>query len=343
LGIPGLTYILYVKYLYPMHDIPQTWLAVQHIMIVFFVLSYLLTLAGPGFVPIRTSDDQEQITYLSQSEVQINGTDDYAEDQGDSYIKVDEVSGNVKEIKPMDEFYKYNPSFLAASEQLTATKLPPGSVRIDPNAMQEKPEMHIDDLETGCGVYWPVLKSDWFYCTVCKTLVPPQSLHCRTCDRCVYELDHHCFWLDCCVGLQNKRWFLLLLMTLVSGNLFNAYMVFSTICPGGEGSWYCKGVFELNEEMRYVFASTLYGLLVGLYQIYPTIRMFGSISANVSLVRIQKYMKSKIFASMRNKEPLTYRWLTRYNKGFYSNWARVLCPPNLWDIPSKPPPMYQTV
>ncbi|XP_075243123.1 palmitoyltransferase ZDHHC23-B-like [Convolutriloba macropyga] len=342
------TYLLYLWYLYPMHDIPQSWLAVQHVLICVFVLSYVLTLAGPGFVPIRSGDDQEQITYLNQSEIQINGVE-AGETVEDTYIKVDEITGNLREIQPTNEFYKFNPEYLTASQAATASKLPPGSLHMDARLMQEKPEMEADELETGCGVYWPVLRSDWFYCTVCKMLVPPQSVHCRTCDRCVYELDHHCFWLDCCVGLQNKRWFMLLLVSLVGGNLFNAYMVFFTICPlspnsgDGDGRWYCKGIFQQKEEMRYVFVSTLYGLLVGIYQVYPSIRMFISISMSISLVRIQKYIKSKMLNRMSGKEPLSYRWLNKYNRGFYRNWVRVLYPPSLWELPTKPPPMYQNV
>ncbi|XP_063724546.1 palmitoyltransferase ZDHHC23-B-like [Symsagittifera roscoffensis] len=332
------TYLLYLWYLYPMHNIPQTWLAIQHVSICFFILSYVLTLAGPGFVPIRSGEEQEKITYINQCEVQINGSELQAED---TYIKVDEVTGATEEIQPMKEFYKLNPQFLAENDSSTTSKLPPGSQKVDPSSMAEVPEMEADDLETGCGVYWPVLKCDWFYCTVCKMLVPPLSVHCRTCDRCVYELDHHCFWLDCCVGLKNKRWFLLLLIALVSGNMFNTFMVFSTICP--TESWYCQGIFKQPDEMRYVFCTTLYGLLVSIYQFYPLLRMFYSISTNTSLVRLQKYFKSKMMARMNGTEPLSYRWLSRYNRGFYRNWARVMCPPNVWDMPSKPPPVAQTV
>ena len=33
--------------------------------------------------------------------------------------------------------------------------------------------------------------------------------HCRHCDRCVYEMDHHCPWINNCAGKRNMKPFLL--------------------------------------------------------------------------------------------------------------------------------------
>lgn len=40
----------------------------------------------------------------------------------------------------------------------------------------------------------PVKKSLSTKCVLCKILRPPRAGHCRTCERCVYRLDHHCIW-----------------------------------------------------------------------------------------------------------------------------------------------------
>ena len=55
------------------------------------------------------------------------------------------------------------------------------------------------------------------------------SKHCRTCGKCVQNFDHHCKWLNTCVGKKNYRFFLILMgavaiMTTLSFAL-SAYVV----------------------------------------------------------------------------------------------------------------------
>lgn len=48
-------------------------------------------------------------------------------------------------------------------------------------------------------------------CGYCFLLQPMRAKHCRACQRCVRRFDHHCPWIDNCVGERNHRWFLLYL------------------------------------------------------------------------------------------------------------------------------------
>lgn len=38
------------------------------------------------------------------------------------------------------------------------------------------------------------LNTKWNKCALCNVMRPPRAGHCRTCQRCVYRLDHHCIW-----------------------------------------------------------------------------------------------------------------------------------------------------
>mmetsp|Transcript_19135 Transcript_19135/g.34862 ORF Transcript_19135/g.34862 Transcript_19135/m.34862 type:complete len:324 (-) Transcript_19135:638-1609(-) len=44
-------------------------------------------------------------------------------------------------------------------------------------------------------------------CTICKTHVLDNSKHCGKCDRCVDRFDHHCKWLNNCIGGRNYSLF----------------------------------------------------------------------------------------------------------------------------------------
>ena len=40
-----------------------------------------------------------------------------------------------------------------------------------------------------------------------KVIKPPRTRHCKFCDNCCMELDHHCHWIGNCIGLHNKKYF----------------------------------------------------------------------------------------------------------------------------------------
>eukprot|EP00906_Rhabdomonas_costata_P039001 RCo055205 len=44
-------------------------------------------------------------------------------------------------------------------------------------------------------------------CAYCQAFVDESSKHCRKCDRCTRGFDHHCKWLNTCIGEYNLRWF----------------------------------------------------------------------------------------------------------------------------------------
>ena len=50
-------------------------------------------------------------------------------------------------------------------------------------------------------------------CPTCEVICTADSRHCYICNRCVERFDHHCPWVNNCVGINNHAYFYLYVIT----------------------------------------------------------------------------------------------------------------------------------
>jgi hypothetical protein len=92
-------------------------------------------------------------------------------------------------------------------------------------------------------------------CLVCKAPKPARTHHCRVCAQCTVGFDHHCVWLDCCVGRANYRYFYFFLLYCSLGLAHCMAFSFHPV-------WYARPLSENSADSQ--FAVNIF-ILMGVF------------------------------------------------------------------------------
>ncbi|CAL8079413.1 unnamed protein product [Calicophoron daubneyi] len=67
------------------------------------------------------------------------------------------------------------------------------------------------------------------YCPYCRLVLDPHGYvkHCKLCECCLENMDHHCLFIMTCVARRNQRWFILFLITCVTFGVSAVYAFLS--------------------------------------------------------------------------------------------------------------------
>lgn len=166
-----------------------------------------------------------------------------------------------------------------------------------------------------------VQKRNW--CAVCKVVRPRRAGHCRICGVCVLRLDHHCVWINSCVGLANHRTFLLTLLFFLLTSIYGISLVLASVCPDQRvltALFYCPDVYS-QYSSALCFTCAWYSSIVTGGLLHLLLLQILNISLNVT--------EREARLALREKSAQRRLWglivhTGHYSRGFWSNWTEFL-------------------
>jgi len=123
-------------------------------------------------------------------------------------------------------------------------------------------------------------------CRRCNAFKPRRAHHCSICKRCIIKMDHHCPWVNNCVGIGNHKFFLLFIfytciscaysMSLILARFFN--------CVGSHSHHRRDGPHCLDEPVHLlnIVGLVVESLLFGLFTCCMMVDQWEAVTTGVT-------------------------------------------------------------
>ncbi|KAF7502819.1 hypothetical protein GJ744_005032 [Endocarpon pusillum] len=86
-----------------------------------------------------------------------------------------------------------------------------------------------NDLNARCAISPTTSPLATQICRTCQLAKPARSKHCSICRACIQKADHHCVWINNCVGRNNYLYFLALMLSLTLLLAYGTYLGYQVL------------------------------------------------------------------------------------------------------------------
>ncbi|KFG57701.1 DHHC zinc finger domain-containing protein [Toxoplasma gondii RUB] len=156
-------------------------------------------------------------------------------------------------------------------------------------------------------------------CKWCLHYKPDRTHHCRVCRTCVLKMDHHCPWIDNCVGWGNHKYFMLSIIYSSVLSIYVAATMFESVA---------RAVNSPSETFGVLFC-LLFGETL---DIFLGIVVTGFLGFHLYLM--VKGMTTIEFCEKQFRHPYAAEQQSMWNRGAWINFNDAFgYNPLLWFLP----------
>ncbi|KAL0281571.1 UNVERIFIED_CONTAM: hypothetical protein PYX00_002518 [Menopon gallinae] len=148
------------------------------------------------------------------------------------------------------------------------------------------------------------------YCYTCLGYKAPRSHHCRKCDRCVLKMDHHCPWINTCVGHKNHAHFTLFIFFAVCGCIHSTIILSCTLYHAISRGWY----IHYSHNLGTIVNLGLYGFVLCVFALGLSIGVVLAVGA-LLFFQLRAIIKNRTAIEDWILEKANYRRLVAEARG----------------------------
>lgn len=136
---------------------------------------------------------------------------------------------------------------------------------------------------------------DWTVCHRCEMWRPTRAYHCKVCKRCVRKMDHHCPWVNNCVGEKNQRFFVLFLFYTLLLCLLT-YVIIAV-------SWNQIWEVEMMHHATHAMGLLIEASMMGIFAVLILVDQLSAIISDETAIELLKRTKGKLPPKNKSQSP----------------------------------------
>ncbi|XP_037085080.1 palmitoyltransferase ZDHHC3-like isoform X1 [Pollicipes pollicipes] len=104
-----------------------------------------------------------------------------------------------------------------------------------------------------------------YKCPKCWSIKPERAHHCSVCQRCIRKMDHHCPWVNNCVGENNQKFFVLFTLYIAAISVHSLILAVNQFVSCFHNEWKACSVHTPPATVIMLLFLIFEGALFGIF------------------------------------------------------------------------------